>query len=62
MGVELEYPAVVGPDTFEHAVAVEKTVIEDAYLGVFLAVELAVDVDLHENLLGLVLPEPACGT
>ncbi len=52
MGVEFEYPAVVGPDTLEHAVTIEKTVVEDAYLGVFFAVELAVDVDLHESLLG----------
>ncbi len=58
VGVEFEYPAVVDPDTLEHAVTVEKTVVEDAYLGVFLAVELAIDVDLHVTLLGRA--ESAC--
>ena len=50
VGVQLEYPAVVDPDALEHPVPIEKTVVEDADLGVVFAVELAVDVDLHAAL------------
>ena len=58
VAVEFEYPTVVGPDTLEHAVTVEETVVEDADLRVVFAVEPAVDVDLHEKPPGLMLSPP----
>ena len=39
--------AAVAADALEHAVAVEQAVVVDADLGVFLVVELAVDVDFQ---------------
>src|SRR5437773_11271901 len=43
--LELEDPAVVGPDAFEDAVPVQEAVVEHADLRLGLRVELAVDVD-----------------
>src|SRR2546426_1044812 len=45
VAVQLEDSAVVGPDPFENAVAVEEAMVEHADLRLGLRVELAVDVD-----------------
>src|SRR6059036_3824732 len=45
VAVQLEDPAVVGPDPFENAVAVEEAMVEHADLRLGLRVELAVDVN-----------------
>ena len=49
MLVEAKDLAAVGAEPFEHAVAIQQAVIEDADLGVFLRDELAADVDLARH-------------
>jgi hypothetical protein len=57
VGVELEDLAVVDADAFKDAIAVEKAMIVNAYLGIIFVVKLSVDPDFKGHRVGIITGE-----
>ncbi len=59
VGLHAEHLAAIAANALEYAIAIEQAVVVDADLGVFLAVELAVDKDLKGHFFGVRRPAAA---